>query len=160
MHAYVGYGEAMRANVALLVAEDPILRALWQQLLHVHDGRWSFVHSPGGHEALRALELHEPALVVAEALPGPVDVVDLVEQASTSAEAPLVVLAGDSPVAFAAEAANVARLSRVASGTVELIHLVRDRLDGVLNLSALERDGTPRSEVRRDQSSTSSTRAR
>jgi hypothetical protein len=141
----------MRANVALLVAEDPILRALWQQLLHVHDGRWSFVHSPGGHEALRALELHEPVLVVAEALPGPVDVIDLVERATTSPRAPLVVLAGDSPVPGAVASGNVARLSRVTSGTVELTHLVQDRLDGVLDLSARARDGSGHVVVGSDQ---------
>lgn len=118
----------MRAHVALLVADDPVLRALWQQLLHVHDGAWSCVHSPTGHEAVRALEQSEPSLVIADAAVPPVDVFELVERTTAVHEEVLIVLAGDNPAARHLEVGNVVRLSRVASGTTELTTLIHQHL--------------------------------
>jgi hypothetical protein len=58
-----------------------------------------------------------------------VDVFELVERSVAAHDGALIVLAGDNPAVRHLEVDNVARLSRIASGTTELIAVIQGHLD-------------------------------
>jgi CheY-like chemotaxis protein len=113
------------AKTVLLVADDPILRALWQQLLHVGGGAWAFVHASSGAEAMRASEDRPPQVVISEAVLTDVDVVQLVQGIRRHEPDVAVVIAGDSAASrHELAGGDVALVPRFASGTAELPRLV------------------------------------